>query len=91
MQYSRLRANFVLPGACTSCNGSSCCSCCGSLVDNRPDFIKTFQEALKVFGPAQVTVGPIVGGRPGQQINVNPGAVNRPSLPSVNLNEPKIG
>jgi hypothetical protein len=26
-KYRRLGVNFVLPGASTSCNGSSCCSC----------------------------------------------------------------
>jgi len=26
--YRRLGTNFVLPGACTSCNGSSSTSCC---------------------------------------------------------------
>ena len=43
----KLRPNFILPGACTSCNGSSCCSCC---VFDRPQTVvaRTFIQAAAV-------------------------------------------
>lgn len=31
-------AQMVAPGACTSCNGSTCCSCCGVFSPNGGNF-----------------------------------------------------
>ncbi|HEV9035742.1 MAG TPA: hypothetical protein VGQ51_03955 [Puia sp.] len=28
---SHQNVQMVIPGACTTCNGSSCCSCCGGV------------------------------------------------------------
>jgi len=59
---STLRPTCVLPGACTSCNGSSSTSCCSSLkerVENPvlANPIRTFDQAAHVFNV--LTVRPL--------------------------------
>lgn len=52
VQRRALHTSFVLPGACTSCNGSSSTSCCSSSKTRRPESVLsnlTFVEAASSF------------------------------------------
>ena len=68
------RLVLVMPGACTSCNGStsSSCCCCGGKESVRT--IRTFSEAAQVFpqvqAPSQVGGGVAV---PGGRVTQAPG------------------
>src|SRR2546423_923958 len=49
-----LRPTCVLPGACTSCNGSSSTSCCSSMeaMQRVINPVRTFDQAARVFNVA---------------------------------------
>ena len=51
----RLRPMLVLPGACTSCNGSSSTSsCCCGTKDPEIRVVRSFAEAARIFPEVQV-------------------------------------